>query len=166
MNVYLNIFLALFLTCCQSAIKSSSDSINTDEFFFFEKSYTELSKAYPSLVDEGEVAINRKNFFQKSLYLPKKYKVEFLIEKETMTIAEITKMNIDAAYKNSFNLFILDQSFQPKCVNKANTLKFSLPEKAMALINNNQIVFYAKSILIEDRIQENHDKACLNRWGH
>ena len=166
MKVFLNIILALFLTRCQSAITPSSHSINRDEFFYFEKSSTELSKAYPLLVDEGEVAINGKNFFQKGLYVPKKYKVDFLIEKETSIIAEVTKMNIDTAYKSSFNLSKLDQSFQPKCANKANTLKYSVPEKVMGLFKDNQIVFYAKSNLIEERLKANQDKACLSRWGH
>jgi hypothetical protein len=152
-----------FLVGCQTI--QTNNIRPSDAFIFFEKSLTDLIKSYPNLENDGDIEINKKMYFQKNAKINGKDQVQFIIDKSTLNVVEVVKLDANTNQSN-FLKSSDSKTYVPKCLNNSSRIEYSTQRKEMTLLKEDKVVFYARSNLIDERIQDDKAKACIRSWKH
>jgi hypothetical protein len=132
---------------------------------FIGRSYSEVQKMHPDLKTDEFQSINGKKYSTYKLGLEKNYTLIVVNEKFDRIVESLKIYSADNPLASE-NKHVNTSKYQPKCESSSTTLKYNLEKKIILLIKDDKIIFEGESELIQDRLADDKNKKCLNRWNH
>lgn len=161
MNLMLSILILISCTSCSLKNTKASSSLQIDNFL--NQPFPKIQQAYPDLEKEGLTSISGKTYTTWSLIKNGQPKIQVLTNPTTDLTIEIVQ------FPNETTLIDKKEypdTYKPKCESNSTTIKYNTKSNRVALEKNETIIFHGRSLLIQDRINDDKSKKCLNRWGH
>lgn len=161
MKFLILIMSVAFYSCAQKETTSQRSEI------FIGKKFMEIQKAYPDLKMDEFQNIKGIKYSTYKLGKEKNYTLLVVNEKSDQIVESLkifsTAIPVILVLRNENEY---TSSYQPKCENNSALLKYNIERKLILLEKDGKIIFEGESELIQDRLADDKNKKCLNRWNH
>jgi hypothetical protein len=163
MKLVLSVLLLFLCASCSQKNTNHNSMILFQKTDFINKPQAEFQQKFPNFKSEDPILIDGNSYIVSSLYEKSQQTVQVVSSPSTHLIVEVLQFPIN---EKTIDPTEYPNSYKPKCEPESNLIKYNTKSNQIALIKNGKIIFQGKSLLIQNRINDDKNKKCLNKWGH
>ncbi len=159
----MKLILIILISCTSCSLKNtqSSNTLHIDEYL--NQPFSKLQQKFPNLEMQANSTISDKTYSTWSLVENDDPKIQVLTNPTTHIVFEILQFSTKTT---SINKNDFPDNYKPKCEFESTIIKYDTKSNRIALEKNETIIFQGRSLLIQERIYDDKNKKCLNRWHH